>query len=195
MEIKNRQKTLVIAVAVIAGLYIVQSAVYSPLKSLWEARDKQINKLKDAVLSDEHLINKRPEILKRWKFMQENALTNDLSPGQQSPPQGPRFLAKSQRRGYESGATQLKQDTDETSSDIINTLECRVDATGNITSLLNFLYAIENEKMGLKLDNVEIAAKDNAGQQLTMGLTISALILDQTPQSGPAKKTASEETP
>jgi hypothetical protein len=195
VEIKNRQKTLVIAVAVIAGLYIVQSAVYSPLKSLWEARDKQINKLKDAVLADEHLINKRPEILKRWKFMQENALTNDLSQANSTLRKALDSWQNRSGVGTESGATQLKQDTDETSSDIINTLECRVDATGNITSLLNFLWAIENEKMGLKLDNVEIAAKDNAGQQLTMGLTISALILDQTPQSGPAKKTASEETP
>jgi hypothetical protein len=59
---------------------------------------------------------------------------------------------------------------------MITTIECRADATGSVNSLLAFLRAINSEKMGIKLDNIELNTKDNAGQLLTMGLTISALI-------------------
>jgi hypothetical protein len=57
------------------------------------------------------------------------------------------------------------------------TLNCRVEASGNISTLGAFLYKIEQGPMALKLDSVELSAHDSIGQQLTLGMQISGLAL------------------
>jgi len=59
------------------------------------------------------------------------------------------------------------------------TLNYRVEASGNLGTLSQFLYNIEKGPVALKLDSVELSAHDNTGQQLTLGLQISGLALLQ----------------
>jgi hypothetical protein len=63
------------------------------------------------------------------------------------------------------------------------TLECRADTFGNLASLTRFLYEIEKDPLALKVDAIEIAARDNEGQQLTLGVQISGLLLNPPPGS------------
>jgi hypothetical protein len=65
-------------------------------------------------------------------------------------------------------------------SDDYMTFECRVDAAGDLGRLSRFLYSVEREPMALKLDLVELSARDKDGQQLSLGLQFSGLVL--TPQ-------------
>jgi hypothetical protein len=57
------------------------------------------------------------------------------------------------------------------------TLECRADAHGDIRSLTRFLYDLEQDPLALKVDLVEITSNDNNGQQLSLGVQVSGLIL------------------
>jgi hypothetical protein len=58
------------------------------------------------------------------------------------------------------------------------TLECRVDGFGNLSALTRFLYDVEKDPMALKVEAVEIAARDNDGQQLSLALQVSGLLLN-----------------
>ena len=66
------------------------------------------------------------------------------------------------------------------------TLECRVDGFGNLSSLTRFLYDVEKDPMALKVEAVEITARDNDGQQLSLALQVSGLLL--TPDSNEIKR-------
>jgi Tfp pilus assembly protein PilO len=59
------------------------------------------------------------------------------------------------------------------------TFNCRVEASGTMGALSQFLYQIEKGPMALKLDSVELSAHSDNGQQLTLGLQISGLALLQ----------------
>ena len=61
------------------------------------------------------------------------------------------------------------------------TLECRVDATGDLSTLAQFLYAVEKGPMALKVVSAELNSHDTFGQQLSLALEVSGLIL--TPQN------------
>jgi hypothetical protein len=61
------------------------------------------------------------------------------------------------------------------------TLDCRVEASGDLGTLSRFVYDIEKDPMALKLESVELSTRDDTGQQLTLGLQISGLVL--TPQT------------
>ena len=67
---------------------------------------------------------------------------------------------------------QWKHDADE-----YMTLQCRVDATGNMGTVKDFLYSIEKDPLALKLEVVEISTRDPEGQLLNLGLQISGLVL------------------
>ena len=57
------------------------------------------------------------------------------------------------------------------------TFECRVDAAGDLGKLSRFLYSVERDPMALKLELVELGARDKEGQQLSLGLQLSGLVL------------------
>jgi hypothetical protein len=61
------------------------------------------------------------------------------------------------------------------------TLECRVDAAGSLSTITRFLYEVEHDPMALRVDSVELNARDTTGGQLTLGLLVSGLVL--TPES------------
>jgi hypothetical protein len=58
------------------------------------------------------------------------------------------------------------------------TYECRIDAAGDLEHLSRFLYRVEREPMALKLESVELGARDKEGRQLSLGLQLSALVLN-----------------
>ena len=63
-------------------------------------------------------------------------------------------------------------------SDDYMTLECRADAFGSIQALTRFLFEVEKDPLALKVEAIEITARDNDGQQLSLGLQVSGLLLN-----------------
>jgi hypothetical protein len=58
------------------------------------------------------------------------------------------------------------------------TYECRVDAAGDLGKLSRFIYSVERDPMALKLELVELGARDKEGQQISLGLQLSGLVLN-----------------
>ena len=57
------------------------------------------------------------------------------------------------------------------------TLECRADAFGSIQALTRFLYYVEEDPLALKVEALEITSRDNDGQQLSLALQVSGVVL------------------
>lgn len=172
MPTKNRQQLLVIVAVGALALLAADSLVRAPLAKLWDTRAKQLKDLRTQVAQGRMLLLREQTIRGRWDRMQQNTLTNNASAAEQQ-----LFAAienwRQDSRVILSGATpQWKHDSD----DYI-TYQCRLDASGNLSSLTRFLYDIEKDPMALKLESVELAARDKEGQQLSLGVQISALVL------------------
>jgi hypothetical protein len=195
MEIKNRQKTLVIVTATIVGLLIANSVIYAPLKDLWDARNKRIKTLQDSVEADKSLIRRKTHLQARWEHMKKNVL-----PGNPSLAGSTILKAKDRwesRSGIkvESFSPQMQAIDDPDTRDVITTLSCRADASGSMRNLLGFLYEVESDPMGLKLEDVDITTKDNNGQQLALGLTMSGLVLDLPQPDAPVNASTNAAAP
>jgi len=176
VQIKNRQQILTISAIAVLGLFAADKIVFDPLMDVWNARAKQIEQLRAQVTQGKALLLREQAIRGRWAQMERNTLTNNTSAAEQQ-----LFAAvdswRQDSRVIINGATpQWKHDAD----DYI-TYQCRMDASGNLAALSRFLYNIEKDPMALKLDSIEISARDKEGQQLVLGLQISGLVL--TPQT------------
>lgn len=174
METKNRQKLLLIVAGVGLLLLVGNSIVFEPLVAAWKARSKRIADLRDQVAQGQQLVQRETALRYSWESKRTNALPSD-----QSAAEAQLFNAFDRwERASGISRVSIKPQWKQGEDDSYATLECRADYNGDIGRIKSFLYQLENDPIGLKLENVEIAARDDAGQQLTLGLQVSGLQLN-----------------
>lgn len=172
MEIKNRQQVLVIVTLALLGLYVANFVVYEPLARWWSSRQDDLKALRQQVRQGRVLIHRESVLRGEWDHIRSNSLPNDPSQSEQQ-------LLKAFNNWAGDSGVNVESITPQWNTDQTNysTLDCRVEASGDLGSLSRFLYEIENNPMALQLESVELTANDDKGQQLTLGLEISGLAL------------------
>jgi Tfp pilus assembly protein PilO len=174
VKIENRQQFLVALTIGAAALLIGVNFIGEPLLNLWSARSAQIKQLRAKVSEGKLLIQREAGIRSRWSGMTANALPDNPSLADQQVLK--LFDNWSRETGVEISSIMPQWKNDSTN---YMTLNYRVEASGNLGTLSQFLYDIEKGPAALKLDSVELSTHDNTGQQLTLGLQISGLALLQ----------------
>src|ERR1035437_2000620 len=181
MQIKNRQQLLIIGAIAAVSLFAADRLVLSPLLKAWSVRATHIAELhKDinranAMMQREQLPNQ--SIRSRWEQMSRNTLTNNTSAAEQQVFKAVDLWAQSSGVAISAVTPQWKHDSDD-----YMTFECRVDAAGDMGKLSRFLYSVERDSMALKLESIELGARDKDGQQLSLGLQLSGLVLNTPTQ-------------
>ena len=175
MPIKNRQQLLIIVASVAFGLLLADSLVFTPLTKAWQARTKRIAELSKQVKDGENLLKRAETLNARWAQMQRNALPVNHSAAEQQVLTAFDKWSQDARISVNSITPQWKRDRDE-----LETLECRVDAAGSLGTLARFLFNVEHDPMALKIESVEITSRDKDGQNLSLGLQVSGLVLNGT---------------
>jgi hypothetical protein len=179
VQIKNRQQLLFIVAGVVFGLLIGDKLIFTPLVNSWKARAGRITDLRKQVDEGAKLLNRAEALRQRWSQMQTNALPNNKSKAEQQVLSAFDQWSRDARISVNSITPQWKQERDEA----YQTLECRVDAAGSVGTLAKFLFNVERDPMALKIESVEITARDKEGQNLSLGLQLSGLALN-----GPEEK-------
>jgi Tfp pilus assembly protein PilO len=172
MKIENRQQLLVVVAVAVGVLYAADQLVFEPLVGWWKTRAETVAHLRTQVHDGRLLIQREAGLRSRWDQMRTNTLPNNASLAEQQ------MLKAFDNWSRESGADvngimpQWKSNSDDYS-----TLNCRVEASGDLGTLSRFVYDIEKGPLGLKLESIEFSTRDNNGQQLTLNLQISGLVL------------------
>ncbi|MGA3179912.1 MAG: hypothetical protein ABSF38_06180 [Verrucomicrobiota bacterium] len=178
METKSREKYLLIGVAVCVGLYLLNLIVISPMYAVWEARQKKIADLRKSIESGKVMVRRADLIEQRWNHMYVNTLSANPTAAESQ-----LFRAFSGWAGS-SGVVlvgQKPESKDSDDPDNYKNEEWRADVTGNVQQIERFLYAVESSPMGLKVEEVELNTRDDYGTQFALGLTVSGLILLNSP--------------
>ncbi len=172
MKIKNRQQWLAILAGTAVLLLVADRVVLAGLSSSWKQRASRIEDLRKKVGEGRSLVLREASLRSRWEFMRTNALPQNPSLAEQQVLKGFDRWAQESRVTILSISPQWKRDADD-----YTTLDCRVEASGNLAAISRFIYEIEKDPMALRLQNIEIGARDNDGQQLALGLQVSGLVL------------------
>ena len=173
MQIKNRQRLLVIVAIVGIALFAGDRLVFSPLVDAWGARSKRITELRKQITQGKMLVQRERGIRNHWQQMSSRALTNNTSAAEQQVIQALDSCAQNSGVVISAITPQWKHDSDDYA-----TYECRVDAAGDLDKINHFLYNIERLPIALKMELVELGARDKDGQQLSLGLQLSGLSLN-----------------
>jgi hypothetical protein len=173
VQIKNRQQLLIIGAIAAIALFAGDQLVLSPLMKVWSARATRVAELRKQITQGKMLVQREQSIRSRWEQMSRNALPNNSSAAEQQVYKAIDLWAQNSGVALSAITPQWKHDSDD-----YMTFECRVDAAGDLGKLSRFLYSVERDPMALKLELMELGARDKDGQQLSLGLQLSGLVLN-----------------
>lgn len=172
MLTKNRQQLLIVVAVSVVALFAADKLLLSPLSNLWDARAGQIKVLRNQLSRGKMLVQRERGIRDHWAQMQDRALTNNTSAAEQQVFHAINTWAEDSGVIVNAITPQWKNDTDDYA-----TYDCRIDASGDLSRLSRFLYEAERAPLALKFDSVELNSRDKNGQQLSLGLQFSGLML------------------
>lgn len=173
MNLRNRQQALTLLALVAVALLAGDRLLLSPLLKAWKERSARLVTLQRSVTQGETLLTRANELRQRWSEFRTNTFSTEPSVAQNQ------LLKAFDRWSRESGAgvTAIKPQWKQPAKDHA-LVECRVDAYGNLSTLSRFLYNIEQDPLAVKVEAIELTARDDNGEQLTLGLQVSGLILN-----------------
>ena len=172
MKIENRQQFLVALTIAVVALFVAVNFILEPLGGWWSARQAQIKNLRAQVTEGQKLVKREDIIRSRWGEMQTNALAANSSQAEQQ------FLKALDGWARDAGAevTSIMPQWKNESTNYM-TLACRVEAAGDLGALSKLLNAVERGPLAVKLDSIELTARDASGQTMTLALELNGLAL------------------
>src|SRR3954452_13322827 len=173
MTITNRQKLLSILAITAIAIWVGDKMILTPLTNLWKTRNTRIAELNKSISSGSVAWGRSQSIRGRWEQMRTNTLPAETSVAENE------VLRAFERWSQDSriSITSIRPQWKRTADDYM-TMECRADAAGDIQALTRFLYDVEQDPMAFKVEIVEITSHDNNGQQLSLALQVSGLLLN-----------------
>ena len=123
------------------------------------------------------LVDREQTIRKRWESMRTNTLPTDISAAENQMWRAFDRWSQDSRIGISSIKPTWKRGNEN-----YMTVECRADAFGSMSTITRFLYEVEKDSLALKVEAIELTTRDNSGQQLSLGLQISGLVLNPPEQ-------------
>jgi hypothetical protein len=173
MNPAQRQRLLTIVTLAAVGLYIADLVVFTPLGRLWSERSARIATLRRQVSDGRALIQRESGLRDRWNQLRTNALPAEPSQAEQ------RLLRACDEWARSSGA-QIVDRMPQWKGDeaAYQVLRCRLETSGSLSSLAQFLQRMEQGPLAVKLDSLQLMSRDPAGRQLTLGLQINGLVLN-----------------
>lgn len=174
----HRQRLLVIVTIVALLLLVGDRMVFTPLVDAWRNRTKEIANLQKNVIEGRAALARAAHTEARWREMQTQALPKDPAQSEQE------LISAFDRWGRASNVElgSIKPQWKRGANPRYSLLECRVDASGSLATLTRFLYELEKSPLALRVESVELTARDDFGQKLTLGLLVTGLRL--TPLEG-----------
>ena len=179
MKIENRRKVLTIVAIGAVAVLALDRLVLTPLGHLWAKRSERIVELSKDLTQGKLLLEREKTIRDRWSNMASNTLPVNLSMAES------KVLKSVDNWTQDSGIsfTSIKPQWKQNADDYV-ILECRADAFGDMSSLTRFLYDLEQER-ALRVEDVEISSRDSDGQQLSLGVRFTGLVLTGEPAEQP----------
>lgn len=176
MSADNRQRTLLILAGAVIALLLGDRMVYQPLTKGWKARSERIAELEKSIQKGEALAKRGAALERRWREMQTNTLPSEVSAAESQVLRGFERWSDGVGITISSLQPQWKRGDDEN----YMTLEYRADAAGTTEALAKFLYNLEKDPMGLRVESMQLLSRDERGQNISLGLVVSGLLLNVT---------------
>lgn len=185
MNLNKRQQLLAILAIAAVGFFVADKLVLTPLTLSWKARSDRLTKLKELVSDGTTLTEEKraQDLRKQWDRMHTNSLAWEViqtKPFAAAKPEAESQMLKAFERWSQAGGVSVSSIRPQwkEAEDDYKTLECRADVAGSLEALAHFLYQVERDPLGVKVDTLELTTRNTEGSQLALVVQVSGLLLN-----------------
>ncbi len=177
MNLNKRQQLLAVLAIALVGLFIADKLVFTPLTTSWKARAARIAKLKEDVRDGAETLKREQVLTEQWNNMRRNTLPAARSEAESQ-------MLKAFERWSQAGEVTVSSIRPQwkESEDDYKTLECRADVASSLAAITRFLWQIERDPLGVKVDSMELTSRNTEGSQLGLVIQVSGLLLNPPKQ-------------
>ncbi len=178
MNLNKRQQLLAILAITMVGLFVADKLVFSPLLRSWDQRSKHVITLKEAVREGTETLKRERALREQWDAMRTNTLAG-------AKPEAESQMLKAFERWSQAGGVSVSSIRPQwkEAEDDYRTLECRADVAGSLSAITRFLFQIERDPLGVKVDSLELTTRNTEGSQLALVIQVSGLLLNPPKQT------------
>jgi len=173
MNLNKRQQIQAILTIAAVALFAADRLVFTPLTNSWKTRSERITKLKEQVRDGTETLKRETVLREQWERMRTNTLSS-------AKPEGESKMLKAFERWSKAGGVSVSSSRPQwkEAEEDYKTLECRADVGGSLSAITHFLYLVERDPLGVKVDSLELTARNNEGSQLALVIQVSGLLLN-----------------
>ncbi len=177
MAIRRKQGILFLLAGLSFALLVLDRIVLTPLAGAWKERTEKISELGESIEQAELLVEREQSYRRAY----QEALAARL-PVQSSDAEIE--MLKALQRWTEESGLRLSSYRPRfiEGEDDRSRLECRASGDGSIENAARFLYAIESDPLAVRLESVELLARNPNGSELSLQVRLSSLLrTEETP--------------
>jgi hypothetical protein len=177
MTTKQRERVFALTAAISLAILVGDRVLLSPLQDVWAKRSERIGELKESLDKGRLLVGRKDAVVGKWDDMKRGALPAEQSSAEDGVLKSVDRWVQISRLNVTSLRPQWTQ-PEETKDDFAE-LSCRVAAHGDMESITRFLYEIERDPLALRVEEIDIEARDNSGRDLSLAVRFSGLVLPE----------------
>lgn len=178
-QAEKRQKLLTIGAIVAVVLMAGDFMVLTPLANAWKARSKRIEDLRAKVTKGQLTLDRETSTRARWDKFKRRGLTADRAGSESDVLKMVSDWSSRSRFNL----TAIRPSWRDDEKDHVRLL-CRVAGDGSVESIARFLFQLDAEDTAIRVETIELTARDKEGRKLGVDLEFSALqiIEDEEPE-------------
>lgn len=174
MKGMDRQKLLIVGAISVLALFLGDKIILTPLMNSWGDRSTEIATLRKNINEGRPLVDRENAMRGRWRDMKNSSLSRIESNAEIEVSNAFYNWVDESDVNFEAIRGDWRAGEDD---DNYQTYECRALISGSMTDLSRFLYELETDPLAVKLNEVQYIPSDENGNQLTMTILFSGLML------------------
>ncbi|MBN1517813.1 hypothetical protein JXA32_14710 [Candidatus Sumerlaeota bacterium] len=174
MAFNKRERSLLIIVMLCIGILAGDRLILTPLWNAWSERAERISALEEQLTEDRSLAQRKDSLAATWQDMLDADLPDGTSAAEDAVLKAVSNWSRESRLAVDSlrpsWSTQDKVE--------LPRLDCRLSADGGMSAIAKFVYALEQDPLGIRVEKIELTSLDGAGQNISLDLHFSCLMLE-----------------
>jgi hypothetical protein len=179
MKAKRRERVIAIVALVCIGLVAIDKLIVPPLRDVWTTRSDRVKRLQLSLKKGRILVDREQAMRERWADMEQHCLPADESAAENLVLKSvSTWTSKSQ---FNVSSLKPRWVEDRKVKDHKKLL-FHATGEGRPGEVWRFLYELERDPLALKVEDVEITARDQRGAVMALGVRFSGIVLEDEEQ-------------
>jgi hypothetical protein len=185
---KRERQILIVTISVVMIFLIYQFMVTPVLNARAETLVEKQGLIREMEKASE-LFKQKSAVSPKWQEMINGGLNSDVSSTESIVLNALRTWAQN----YGLTLSSIKPEREKGESDIMQEMQFNVSCSGNISSVGQFLFQIENSALPLRLTEFQLGSREEDGKEMSLQLKLSALYLIKAVEQTASEAQTSEE--